>query len=616
MANITLSDEIFSIIKQAGTEKVFLVPGGGNMFLVDSAGSQEGIEVVPTHHEQAAVISAEYYSRISGKLGVALVTTGPGSTNAVTGIAGAWLDSVPLLVLAGQVKTSDYNFNSVLRQKGPQEVDFVSMVKNITKYSETCTTQENCLEYLRTAMFEATSGRPGPAVLEIPLDIQSLLLSKDLSHASDNNSNQSEKVVIESQYQQKIFCRQLIANLKKAERPLFVIGNGVKASRCFNKVRELVRSINVPVCLTWPTIDFLPFDDELNAGRFGNVAKRFANILIQKSDLIIVLGSRLDPVLTAYNIDRFGKNAKVMVVDIDWAELEKLPDRFIKMNGDIRVIIPLLKELASSLKLKTKIADWLAEISTLKDLYGNEKFSKVEDSSTFLSIYDFVDYMSDSMSGGETIITGSSGLAVEVFYTHFRNKPKQNISLTTGLGAMGYGLPALLGASEATSDKVYLFESDGSLMMNLQELQSIKSRDKPVVIFIMNNNGYASIRATQSNYFQGRYVATGPNSGLEIPEIKKIADCFGFDFIKINGGMKVSEILDRVISWKGQLICEVVLLDTEVLLPKCGVTKRDDNTLVSAPLEDMTPLLPLHTLQSVMGFAFDKLSEDLRNVST
>ena len=611
MVDITLADEIFTIIQSLGTDKVFLVPGGGNMFLVDAAGNQDGIEIVPTHHEQAAVIAAEYYSRISGKLGVAVVTTGPGSTNAITGIAGAWLDSIPLLVLAGQVKISDYNLDASLRQKGPQEIDFVSMVKKVTKFAKTSTSSRGCIEDLKMAIKMAQSGRPGPAVIEIPLDIQSTLSP---THSYDENTEPKRLKSLNKEQKSADLNRascELINELNSAKKPIIIVGNGVKAAKCTEALKSIIMPLHIPVCLTWPTLDFLPFDHELNAGRFGNVAKRYSNIVIQKADVILVLGSRLDPVLTAYNIERFGRNASVKVVDIDDAELKKLPSRFQKFQHDLKHFIPAMHENLSNVKLKNKHSEWVREIQSLKDIFGTERLSPASVDKA-ISIYDFVDCFSDALTGGETIITGSSGLAVEVFYTHFRNKANQCTYLTTGLGAMGFGLPALLGATEAKNQKMLLFESDGSLMMNLQELQSIKTRANPLVIFIMNNNGYASIRTTQSNYFQGRFIATGPSSGLQIPDIEKIAECFGFEFLRISKSASIMEDLRKAISAEGQLICEVVLLEDEVLLPKCGVMKKGDNTLVSAPLEDMMPLMPIQKLRSIMGPAFDQLSEDIR----
>ena len=350
----------------------------------------------------------------------------------------------------------------------------------------------------------------------------------------------------------------------------------------------------------------------MNAGRIGTVAKRFANIAVQKSDLIIVLGCRLDPVLTAHNIERFGKHAKVIVVDIEKSELDKLPSRFLKFCADLRDVSEDLKEFFQSSRPEFDFSNWRLKVKELKQRYSDEVFSQRTSAYDPISIYEFIECFSEKLHGGEIIVTGSSGLSVEVFHTHFKNKIGQKTFLTTGLGAMGYGLPALLGASEATNKKVILFESDGSLMMNLQELQSLKSRGGDKLIFVMNNGGYASIRATQRNYFNGRLVATDPNSGLEIPEINKIAACFGFDYCKISNFREMPKTVSEVVGRSGLVICEVVLQDDEVLMPKCSVFKQNDNTLVSAPLEDMSPLLPLEELSEVMEGKIESVSQTIR----
>ena len=608
MTKLTLANQIFAFLQSTGVDRVFLVPGGGNMFLVDAVATQAGIEFVATHHEQSAVIAAEYYSRVSGKIGVALVTTGPGSTNAVTGIAGAWLDSIPVLVLAGQVKTSDLNTGNKLRQRGPQEIDLVSIVAKISKFSMTCLEAKNCVADIAAGLSKAVHGRPGPVVFEIPLDIQSSVVESVNLKLTDN------KKLAERPSRDKVRAatEEISKALMVSSRPLLVIGNGAKVARAHTQLRSLAEFMGVPVSMTWPTLDLFEYDHELNAGRIGTVAKRFANITLQQSDLVIVLGCRLDPVLTAHNIERFGKNAKVIVVDIEQQELDKLPSRFLKFCADLRDVTGDLSEFLSAARPDFDFASWRLKIRELKQRYSDEVFSARTTAHDPISIYEFVECFSEKLKKNEIIVTGSSGLSVEVFYTHFKNKIGQRTFLTTGLGAMGYGLPALLGASEAIDKKVILFESDGSLMMNLQELQSLKSRGGDKLIFVMNNGGYASIRATQRNYFNGRLVATDPNSGLEIPEINKVAACFGFDYCKISNFEDMPKTLSEVIGRSGLVICEVVLQDDERLMPKCSVFRQDDNTLVSAPLEDMSPLLPLEELSEVMEGKIESVSKTIR----
>ena len=608
MTKLTLANQIFAFLQSKGVDRVFLVPGGGNMFLVDAVATQAGLDFVATHHEQSAVIAAEYYSRVSGKIGVALVTTGPGSTNAITGIAGAWLDSIPVLILAGQVKTSDLNAGNKLRQRGPQEIDLVSMVAKISKHSMTCLIAKNCVKDIANGLKKAVQGRPGPVVFEIPLDIQSSIVDDVTAKLIEDKKTTQQLVTNKT----RVVTEEIFQALKVAARPLLVIGNGAKVARVHIELRSLAESLGIPVSMTWPTMDLFEYDHELNAGRIGTVAKRFANIAVQQSDLVIVLGSRLDPVLTAHNIERFGKHAKVIVVDIEQSELDKLPSRFLKFCADLRDLSEDLNEFFLSSGPEFDFSNWRLKVKELKQRYSDEVFSKRTSAYDPISIYEFIECFSEKLHGGEIIVTGSSGLSVEVFYTHFKNKVGQKTFLTTGLGAMGYGLPALLGASEATNKKVILFESDGSLMMNLQELQSLKSRGRDQLIFVMNNGGYASIRATQRNYFNGRLVATDPNSGLEIPEINKIAVCFGFDYCKISDFREMPKTLSEVIGRSGPVICEVVLQDDEVLMPKCSVFRQCDNTLVSAPLEDMSPLLSLEELSEVMEGKIESLSQTIR----
>ena len=330
----TLSYLLFDYLSKIGTDTVFLVPGGGNMFLVDAVGRHPNIKCVCTHNEQSAVIAAEAYSRLNKGVGVALVTTGPGATNSITGIAGSWIDSIPVLVISGQVKTDDINFSGKLRQKGPQEVNIVSMVKGITKYSKTITNHKNFLKELHKIINLSKNGRPGPCLIDIPLDIQ------------------SRKVIIPTDYQpllkkQTIACKKKIPNyliekIIQSKRPLFLMGHGVKSSKSEKLARDLIKYSNIPVCVTWPMIDLLAFDDPLYIGRPGVVAKRNANLTIQNSDLVISIGARLDRIVTAFDPKNFAKNAEIFCIDIDGGELKKHPKRFKKIKFDCKYFIPSL----------------------------------------------------------------------------------------------------------------------------------------------------------------------------------------------------------------------------------------------------------------------------------
>ena len=606
----TISNKIFAYLSSLGVDCVFLVPGGGNMFLVDAVGSETGIEFVPTHHEQAAVIAAEYYARRTGHLGVALVTTGPGSTNAITGISGAWLDSIPVLILAGQVKTADYNFDQDLRQKGPQEIDLVSMVKNVTKFAKTCFDADTVLDEVMNAVKAALGGRPGPAVLEVPLDVQSRINDAEIGASQDDG--QADDPELQSRLETGV--SDIVEALREAERPVIISGFGVKCAGQSDNLRQLIEAEDLPVALTWPMADFLPFDHRLNCGRFGVVAKRHPNMILQKADFVLVLGSRLDNIQTAFNADRFARQAKTFVVDIDTAELRKMPEKVTTYHLDLSALVPMLSSRLKGSGVPASRRAWLDDIDRIRTKFSRETFAYLGAGDEDLSIYDFMEALSDAFTGGETIVTGSSGLAIEVFYTHFRNLPGQWMALTTGLGSMGYGLPALLGASAADPGKCFLFESDGSMMMNLQELQSLKTLGKPLTIFVQNNGGYASIRATQENYFESRFVGTGSTSKLDVPDFEKVAASFGFDFMRITADTDIASALKAAVEADGQLLVDVVLRKDEKLMPKCGVTRLPNNQLVSQPLEDMTPLLPIEELRDAIGDNVDAASLTLRQM--
>lgn len=606
----TISNKIFAYLSSLGVDRVFLVPGGGNMFLVDAVGSETGIEFVPTHHEQAAVIAAEYYARRTGRLGVALVTTGPGSTNAITGISGAWLDSIPVLILAGQVKTADYNFDQDLRQKGPQEIDLVSMVKNVTKFAKTCFDADTVLDEVMNAVKAALGGRPGPAVLEVPLDVQSRINDAEIGASQDDG--QADDPELQSRLETGV--SDIVEALREAERPVIISGFGVKCAGQSDNLRQLIEAEDLPVALTWPMADFLPFDHRLNCGRFGVVAKRHPNMILQKADFVLVLGSRLDNIQTAFNADRFARQAKTFVVDIDTAELRKMPEKVTTYRLDLSALVPMLSSRLKGSGVPASRRAWLDDIDRIRTKFSRETFAYLGAGDEDLSIYDFMEALSDAFTGGETIVTGSSGLAIEVFYTHFRNLPGQWMALTTGLGSMGYGLPALLGASAADPGKCFLFESDGSMMMNLQELQSLKTLGKPLTIFVQNNGGYASIRATQENYFESRFVGTGSTSKLDVPDFEKVAASFGFDFMRITADTDIASALKAAVEADGQLLVDVVLRKDEKLMPKCGVTRLPNNQLVSQPLEDMTPLLPIEELRDAIGDNVDAASLTLRQM--
>lgn len=603
MSEQRVADYIFARVADLGVKEVFLLPGGGAMHLVDALGQNPDITFIPTHHEQAAAIAAEAYSRVNETLGVALVTTGPGATNALTAVAGAWIESVPLLIISGQVKRADMKDDSGVRQMGPQEVDIVSMVKPITKYAITVDEPENIGLYLDKALHEAMTGRKGPVWLDVPLDVQaSLIEPEELARDESNTDNESDCA---------LELDEVIQLIQQAERPIILAGHGIRLSGAADAFKQLYEKTGIPVLTTWNSLDLIPYEHSLCAGRPGSVALRPANFAVQNCDLLISIGARLDNVVTAHNPQNFAQYADKVIVDIDASELKKhqLPKaRLIQANAKT-FIEQLMAELNDT---PADYTDWIHKIADWKQRYprcDGEKFPEQGE----ISHYHFIDRLSALTKANELIITGSSGLAVEVFYSTFVNKTGQRIFLTSGLGSMGYGLPAAIGGCLASGRKpVVSVEGDGSLQLNLQELSTLKSLNLPIRLFIMNNNGYASIRNTQRNYFDERYVATGQEAGLLIPDLVKLAEAIGLEAIRINDASELDEKIQYVLDHPGPMLCDVTIIKDEALWPKVSAIPQANGSMISMPLEDMSPLLDLEILEREMLVGVSEASKQAR----
>lgn len=608
-SKVRVADFVFSFVAKQGVKTVFLVPGGGAMYLVDALGQNPDLEFVPNHHEQASAIAAEAYSRING-LGVALVTTGPGSTNAITGVVGAWLDSIPLLILSGQVKRADLVGNSGVRQRGPQEVNVVEMVKSVTKYAVTVMEPKDILFHLEKALHLAKTGRGGPVWLDMPLDVQNSMIDPQTLKGF---TPKIEPIATATDFAAQI---EAITDLiVQAKRPLIMAGHGVRLAGGADLLRELYETLNVPVVTTWTAMDLIASTHPLSVGRPGVVALRPPNFAVQNCDLLISIGARLDNVVTAYNPARFGRNAKKVIVDIDASELAKF-DMPIEQAvcADASVF---LEALLKSVKQRRSLGDtpewetWRARCQDWKKRYPAGEGQPVQ-TSGIIDHYDAVRVLSEEIPEDTLIVTGSSGLAVEIFYTAFQNKTGQRIFNTTGLGSMGFGIPAMIGAGFALHGKKFVgIESDGSLQMNLQELSTIKGQKLPVRIFIINNGGYASIRATQNNYFSGRSVGTGANSGLTVPDTQAVCAAIGIPSSRVEDLSELRRVVRDALSQPGPFLCEICVKPDDVLWPKAVALPQPDGTLISMPLEDMTPLLTRAELRDNMIGPLDKASESV-----
>lgn len=599
--NCRVADYLIQRIAASGVRDVFLLPGGGAMYLDDAIACHEAVNAVPSHHEQACGIAAEAYGRTNkAGYGVAIVTTGPGATNILTPVAGAWIESLPLFVISGQVKRSDALNGRRLRQSGVQEVDIVSMVKSVTKYAVTIQKPEDIRKCYEEAMWHMSNGRAGPVWLDIPLDIQAAPVDPSTLQGFEPAVYESRQTGLENE------IAQLSSLLANSKRPLILVGHGVRISGGADRLREIAEKLGIPCVFTWNASDILHWEHPLYVGRPGVVAARAPNFAVQNCDCLIAIGCRLDNIITAYNPMGFARAAKKVIVDIDRHELDR--HEFVidlSVHSDAKVFLDSWSRYGISGgdwgAWRERCIDWKKRYSPLE---GKE--FKADGP---IGHFQFIDALSDAIPEKRMVVTGSSGLAVEVFYTAFRNKPGQRIFLTSGLGSMGYGLPAAIGACVGISrDPTICIESDGSLMLNLQELAVLKAQNLPIVLVIMNNNGYASIRNTQRNYFSGRYLGAGPSSGLFIPDFVALAQAIGLPAKRISNPSELLPELTQAFETNGPCVVEVCLQNDEVLAPKCAAIPQPNGSMLSMPLEDMSPLLSLHKLKEEMIVELDARS--------
>jgi len=590
-----VADVVAGWLVDCGVTDVFLLPGGGAMHLNDGVACEERLTAIPCHHEQACGVAAEAYGRVGrARFGVAMVTTGPGATNVLTPVAGAWIESLPMMVIAGQVKRADALDGRPLRQGGVQEVDALAMAKPVTKFAVRVDDPLAILRVLDEALFRMLDGRPGPVWIDVPLDVQAAPVNEsELERFVPPPASGDAPIPIETLN----VISKLIA---ESERPLILAGHGVRISGAAENFSELVDTLGIPCVFTWNAADLLPWDHPLYVGRPGNVAARAPNFAVQNCDLLISIGARLDNIVTAYNPLSFARVGKKVVVDIDPNELNKHPFvADVLLCADAGEFMAALRDGLPTRKPSWGAWRWKCQDWKKRYLPGDRQLNAGSNSKP-MSHIGFVEGLSNVVPEGTVIVTGSSGLAVEFFYTAFRNKRGQRCFLTSGLGAMGYGLPAAIGACIGAGSKPTLcIESDGSLMLNLQELATLKTLDLPIAIVVMNNKGYASIRNTQRNYFSSRYIGSNSESRLEVPDLAGVAQSFG---IEAKSGEAMGDLSQffSTLDWSRPSLFDMHLVTDEALSPKVAAIPQPDGSIISMPLEDMSPLLDMAELEAEM----------------
>lgn len=582
---IKLSDFVFEFVANRGVKHVFLLPGGGCMHLVDSLGRNNRLSYVATLHEQAAAIAADAYSQTTNNLGVALVTTGPGGTNALTGVAASWLDSIPVLVISGQVKRPDMMTGRGVRQMGFQEIDIVSMTKPITKYAVTITEPESIRYHLEKAAYLAKTGRPGPVWIDIPLDVQAAMIDEDalvgFTPEPDPVNNDLAGEV-----------KQAIDLLRQAGRPVILAGNGIRSADALKPFEQLIDRLQIPVLTTWKTADFLPEDHPLFAGRPGAVGQRGANFTQQNADWLLTVGARLDFGQTAYSHANFARGAQKIIVDIDAAELGKIdPAPALAIEADAGDFIrEFLLQWAES-SPRSGWTDWLARCKAWQEKYP-VILPEYREQTGYVNDYILIDILSEEMSADDLLVPGSSGACSERAGQAFKIKAGQRMLNSQGLGAMGFGLSAAIGGCIAAGNqRTITLEGDGGFVMNVQELETVHRLNLPIKFFVLNNQGYASIRSSQNAYFDGRYVASDAGSGLTLPDWERIAGAFGLAYQRLATHADLREQVRQALSSDGPVLCEVMVAPDQPTAPRVSSKQRADGSMVSMPMEDLWPFL-------------------------
>ena len=559
------------------------------MHLNDSLGAAQGIEYICTLHEQAAAMAAEAYAKVTNDIGVCLVTAGPGGTNAVTGVAGAWLDSTPMLVLSGQAKRADLKGKSEVRQMGVQEVDIVAIVTPITKYAVTVMEPTEIRFHLEKAVHLARSGRPGPVWIDLPLDVQGASIDETSLRGFEPEREASTNLASGEQLASAV--RRTIDLLNSSERPVIIVGNGVRLGGARAEMRQLIERLGHPILTTWPAHDMMPDDHPLMVGRPGPLAPRGANFTLQNADWVLALGARLDLVVTGYAPQNFARAAKKVMVDIDDAELRKMKGTIdLPVHADVKHFIEEMLNQLGSVKSRNR-SDWAARCQGWKTKYP-VVLPEYRNLAEGVSTYVLAEAISEASTPNELIVSGSSGAGIEIFCLAARLKEGQRLFLTTALGAMGNGLPALVGACLANGrGRTIGVDGDGGLQLNIQELETIRRLHLPIKLFVLNNDGFASIRTSQSRYF-GRIAGADATSGVTLPPLRKVVEAYGLPYASIDTDSDLVNRVRALLDGPGPLVIEVMTPREEPRAPSLSSMRRPDGSMVSKPLEDLWPFLP------------------------
>lgn len=585
---IKLAQFIADFFVDHGIKHMFTLTGGGAMHLNDAFGHKEGLTCIYNHHEQACAIAAEGYTRLSGELAGICVTSGPGGTNALTGVLGGWLDSIPMFIISGQVKreTTLWATDVPLRQLGDQEFNIVDCVKTMTKYAYMVTEPQDILYHLQKALYLCKNGRPGPVWLDIPLDVQASVIDTD--HLRQFSPYEVESIE-EPVYDSKL-TSQIIEKIQTAKRPVILAGTGIRLANAHDEFIRCIEKLQIPVVTAWNAHDVLWDEHPLYCGRPGTVGTRGGNFIVQNCDLLLVLGCRMNIRMISYNYKDFAKDAFKIIVDIDKNELKKPTIHAdIAVHADVKDVMNAL--IHSDYVYNKEQDQWLQWCRLINKKYPatlDHYYTRNE----MLNPYVFITELCKVLDDDDAVITGN-GSACVITFQAANIKKGQRYFTNSGCASMGYGFPAAIGACvQRDGKRTVCIDGDGSFQMNLQELQTVVYNKFNLKIFYLNNNGYHSIRQTQTNLFEPPLVGVCDGNGLSFPDAEKIAYAYGIPFVRIDTVDGIQEKLLKVLDENGPVFCEVVVDPTQNFEPKLSSKVLPDGKIVSPSIDDMYPFLP------------------------
>lgn len=597
-----LADYVADFLVAHGVTDVFSVVGGGAMHLNDALGHNAGLKVTYNHHEQACAIAAEAYARLENRIAAVCVTSGPGGTNAITGVVGGWLDSIPMFVLSGQVRydtTARFALQYTgerLRAMGDQEYDITRAVSAMTKYAVMIEDPNTIRYHLERAWHLAITGRPGPVWIDVPVNYQGAFIETEDLKGYDPAEDDAK---LPSPVEDAII-QAVLEKIRSAKRPVFHAGYGIRLSKGYDAFRSVIEKLNIPIVTYWNAVDLIEDDHPLYCGRAGNMGDRPGNWAIQNADLILAVGTRISIRQVGYNWKTWARAAEVIMVDIDQAELRK-PTLHVEMPiwADARDFLTRLDAAAEPQVFKDE--EWIIKCQGWKRDYPAVLPRQWEENGTTANVYAFVRYLSSQLP--ENSLTAvSNGACCVVGNQAYVIQKGSRMANNSAVASMGYGLPAAIGTCIGGGRRETIcLEGDGSIMMNLQELQTILTNKLPIKIFLINNSGYHSIRITQTNLFNKNFVGIGPESGdVSFPQFEKVAKAFGYRYYSASSNAEMKRVVNEVLAQEGPVFCEIFTDTVQVWEPKSSTKRLEDGTLVSPPLEDLAPFLPRAELEQIM----------------